>query len=199
MKIFYIIGKSASGKDSIYKNLLTMIRSFELLPIVQYTTRPMRIGERDGVDYHFVTYNDFLDMMHEQKVIEARTYKTVEGNWVYFTAKMKDTGAGKVYLGIGTLESYHSMKTAYGDDVIPIYIDVNDETRLRRAIERESKQLNPNYKELCRRFIADCEDFSDERLNAFVINNVFHNYDLEECCIKIKNFIYGYILKHEHI
>ena len=43
--IFYITGKSASGKDSIYKALLED-KELRLNPMVLYTTRPMRDGER---------------------------------------------------------------------------------------------------------------------------------------------------------
>ena len=50
-KIFYIMGKSASGKDTIYKELIEKMPKFH--SIVPYTTRPMREGEKDGVEYFF--------------------------------------------------------------------------------------------------------------------------------------------------
>ena len=49
------MGKSASGKDSIYKKIRE--RLSELKPIVIYTTRPIREGEREGVEYYFTDDN----------------------------------------------------------------------------------------------------------------------------------------------
>ena len=51
-KIFYVMGKSASGKDTIYKQLHA--RMPELKTVRMYTTRPIRDGETDGVEYFFV-------------------------------------------------------------------------------------------------------------------------------------------------
>ena len=99
-------------------------------------------------------------------MIEARTYNTVYGPWTYFTA---DDGQvrteEKDYLAIGTLESYRDMRAYYGKEMIcPIYIEVEDGERLKRAIAREEKQEQPHYAEMCRRFLADTEDFSEEKL-----------------------------------
>ena len=51
-KIYYVMGKSSSGKDTIYKKLLEIHPEFHT--IVPYTTRPIREGEHNGVEYHFV-------------------------------------------------------------------------------------------------------------------------------------------------
>ena len=50
-RIYCVMGKSASGKDSIYHEV--MKQEPELLPIVPYTTRPIRQGEIEGREYHF--------------------------------------------------------------------------------------------------------------------------------------------------
>ncbi len=50
-KIFYLMGKSSSGKDTIYKELIQKFPKMKR--IVLYTTRPRREGERDGVEYFF--------------------------------------------------------------------------------------------------------------------------------------------------
>ena len=78
--IFYITGKSASGKDSIYKALLED-KELRLNPMVLYTTRPMRDGEREGKEYYFVDENTYKKLEEENKVIECRTYNTVHGPW----------------------------------------------------------------------------------------------------------------------
>ena len=50
-KIFYLMGKSSSGKDSLFKKIKERIP--ELKNIILYTTRPIREGEQNGVEYHF--------------------------------------------------------------------------------------------------------------------------------------------------
>ena len=122
------------------------------------------------------------------KVIEIRHYNTVHGLWSYFTADdgQIDLENGR-FLVIGTLEAYEKFCKYFGNDVVlPIYIDVEDGIRLERALIREKKQDNPRYKELCRRFIADSEDFSDEKLaKAGVERRFYNNGTIEECIQEI--------------
>lgn len=189
-KIFYIMGKSSSGKDTIYSRLLEDSQ-LGLSRIVLYTTRPMREGEQEGREYHFTDEDCFEKLQEQGKVIESRTYQTVYGPWTYFTA---DDGtlelAENSYLGIGTLESYEGMKKYYGEEsVVPVYVEVEDGERLRRAIRREELQKIPKYEEMCRRFLADAEDFSEEKLQQAGISKRFLNIELENCIKEIKNSI----------
>ena len=189
-KIFYIMGKSSSGKDTIY-NRLRIDEGLKLSNLILYTTRPMREGEIQGREYHFVTDERFCQLEKEGKVIEARTYQTVYGPWTYFTAddgQMKDTE--KSYLGIGTLESYVQLKNYYGESrICPVYIEVEDGERLKRAIAREEQQKTPKYEEMCRRFLAYAQDFSEEKLQEAGITKRFCNMELENCIKEIKNYI----------
>lgn len=82
-KLFCIMGKSASGKDTIFKRLVKD-RELDLKTVVSYTTRPMREGEREGVEYHFVSPQMLGDFREEGRVIECRDYHTVHGLWSYF-------------------------------------------------------------------------------------------------------------------
>ena len=94
------------------------------------------------------------------------------------------------YLGIGTLESYEGMKQYYGEEnICPLYIEVEDGERLKRAIRREEQQTVPKYEEMCRRFLADAEDFSEEKLAQAGIGRRFANKELEQCIKEIKNWI----------
>ena len=83
-KIFYIMGKSAAGKDKIYKALLED-QELDLHRLVLYTTRPIRSGEVNGNEYFFVDNTKFQEMREQGKVIEFRSYQTVQGIWTYFT------------------------------------------------------------------------------------------------------------------
>ena len=189
-KIFYIMGKSSSGKDTIYKKLLGD-RELELRNIILYTTRPMRQGELPGREYYFVGEETFQEFQKQGKIIEARTYQTVYGPWIYFTADDGQIELDKRnYLGIGTLESYMNMKHYYGEDKLyPLYIEVEDGERLKRAIRREELQQEPKYAEMCRRFLADTEDFSEENLKRAGITKRFSNIDPESCIKELKNCI----------
>lgn len=199
-RIFIIIGKSATGKDTIYKSLLEA-EDLQLNKIVMYTTRPIRKGEAEGVEYNF-TDEDYLYKLKEaNKIIEHRSYNTIHGIWHYFTANDGQINIDKHdYLMIGTLEAYSQIKEYFGNDrVIPIYIEVEDGLRLMRAIMREREQENPRYTEACRRFIADAEDFSEEKLRQNGIITRYDNTDFESCLAHIKADIKNFTVNNSNI
>ena len=84
-KIYLIMGKSASGKDSVYRKLAPLLAD-RMHTIVTYTTRPMREGEVEGREYHFTDDLGLEKFRKEKKVVEERRYDTVYGPWYYFTA-----------------------------------------------------------------------------------------------------------------
>ena len=188
-KIFYIMGKSSSGKDSFFKEIRKRIP--ELKEIILYTTRPIREGETDGVEYHFVGEEELDRLDNEGRVIELRAYNTVHGVWKYFTADDGQIDLEKYdYIVIGTLESYEAMRKYYGEEaVVPIYVEVEDGIRLSRALEREKEQAYPKYAELCRRFLADSEDFSEENLEKSGIMKKFRNMEFKQCADEIYSYI----------
>ena len=190
-KIYYIIGKSSSGKDTIFKELLARIP--QLKRVVPYTTRPVREGEKNGVEYFFTDEEQVQKLEQAGRIIELRAYDTACGVWKYFTADYGqiDLEAGN-YLMIGTLEAYEYMIQYYGaEKIIPLYIEVEDGERLSRALARERQQAQPKYKELCRRFLADEEDFSEEKLGRLGIDRRFCNEDIEHCLGEITEVIYN--------
>ncbi|MBQ8803934.1 MAG: guanylate kinase [Tyzzerella sp.] len=179
-KIFYLMGKSASGKDTIYKKIKEQLP--ELRTIVIYTTRPIREGEQEGVEYHFVDEEKLQEFQRDGKVIELREYNTVHGIWKYFTVNDGQFDADENYIAIGTLESYKGMRNHLGEEkLVPIYIEVEDGLRLERALARERRQKEPKYEELCRRFLADAADFSKEKLEEAGITRKFFNVDMDKC------------------
>lgn len=191
-KIYYIMGKSSSGKDTIYKKLMERM-SGKLKTVTGYTTRPMREGETEGVEYFFVSREKYEDMCRQEIVIESRDYDTVYGVWTYFTADDGQIELEKSdYLLIGTLESYRKLKNYYGEEnIVPLYIETDDGDRLLRALQRERKQEVPGYEEMCRRFLADQKDFCEEKLLECGIIKRYKNTDLEKCIREICNDIYG--------
>lgn len=180
-KIYYMMGKSSSGKDTLFREILEEMP--QLKTVTLYTTRPMREGEQDGVEYFFVAEDTLQSYEKQGKVIEQRAYETVHGIWRYATV---DDGQEDLkhedYLMIGTLESYEKMRSYYGEErIVPIYIEVEDGERLMRALKRERQQETPRYAEMCRRFLADTQDFSEQNLQRLGITRRYVNQDKQQC------------------
>ena len=205
-KIICLMGKSSSGKDTIFKELQGIDRgktspecraagaelAARLRTIVPYTTRPIRAGERDGVEYFFRDEAGFQELMASGKVIEQREYHTFYGIWRYFTVDdgQFELDGGQDYIMIGTLESYRSMQAYFGaGKVLPVLIELDDGVRLQRALNRERKQRQPKYEEMCRRYLADSEDFAEEKIREAGIVRRFQNNNLERCLTEIREYI----------
>lgn len=191
-RIVYLCGKSSSGKDTIFKELLKG-DTLELRTIVPYTTRPVRAGEQNGTEYFFTDEEGFQKLYSEGKIIEHREYHTIHGLWRYFTVDdgQIDLSAAD-YIVIGTLEGYLKMRDYFGDDVLcPILIELDDGERLQRALDRERQQEKPRYEEMCRRFLADSQDFSEEKIREAGITRRFYNENLKTCLEEIEQYIKG--------
>ena len=185
-RIYYLLGKSATGKDTLYKEILK--RRPKLRTVTMYTTRPIREGETDGVEYFFTGREELERQLASGKVIESRTYQTIAGPWTYYTVDdgQFDVADDESCLMIGTLESYEKM-CAYFEvgKMVPVYIEVPDGIRLLRAVKREENQKKPNYREVCRRYLADEKDFSEENLEHLGITKRYQNTDMEMCVEEI--------------
>ena len=189
-KIVCLMGRSSSGKDTIYKKLLEQDKVV-LRAIIPYTTRPIRAGETDGVEYHFTDETGFRELLSQGNVIEHRVYHTYLGMWRYFTV-----ADGSIdlfhhsYLLIGTLEAYTQMQAFYGaNKVLPVMIELDDGELLQRALNRERAQDDPKYEEMCRRFLADAEDFSEEKLAGAGIGRTFYNDEVDRCLEEILTYL----------
>ena len=184
--IYYLFGKSASGKDTIYKRLKELRPEWK--EVTPYTTRPIREGETEGVEYHFVSNEQMDQFKRDGKIIEERVYQTVYGPWRYGTV---DDGQINLsddsdYLMIGVLESYISTRNYVGsENITPLYIEVPDDIRLERAKRREMLEKNPKLDEMMRRFEADNMDFSEDKLEKADINKRYRNIVLEDCINEI--------------
>lgn len=189
-KIVHLMGKSSTGKDTIFKELLKR-GTMDLGTIVPYTTRPIRAGETDGVEYFFTDEEKFQELKAAGKVIEDRTYHTVHGPWRYFTV---DDGQIQLdcrnYIMIGTLEAYQKLQEYFRKErLLPVLITLDDGVRLQRALDRERRQESPKYEEMCRRFLSDSEDFSEEKIQKAGIVRRFENDDLNRCTREIEEYI----------
>ena len=185
-RIYYLLGKSATGKDTLYKEILK--RRPKLRTVTMYTTRPIREGETDGVEYFFTGREELERQLASGKVIESRTYQTIAGPWTYYPVDdgQFDVADDESCLMIGTLESYEKMCAYFeAGKMVPVYIEVPDGIRLLRAVKREENQKRPNYREVCRRYLADEKDFSEENLERLGITKRYQNTDMEMCVEEI--------------
>lgn len=193
-KMVYLMGKSSTGKDTVYKQLLKK-SSLHLKKVVPYTTRPIRDGEKQGEEYYFTDEEGYCDLKARGKVIESRVYHTYHGLWRYFTV---DDGSIDLdhfnYMIIGTLESFVKTAEYFGrDKVLPVLLEVDDGIRLQRALDRERRQEEPKYQELCRRYLADAEDFSEEKMKEAGVALKFSNENLEKCLSEIEAYLLNYM------
>lgn len=185
--IYCIIGKSGSGKDTVLENLLHS--DIDITKIVPYTTRPKRENECDGIQYHFVSQKQLQQMEEEGQVIEKRVYNTVHGEWTYFTSADK-IDEDKDYIIITTQKALNKFFEKFGEEKIYVlYLKLDDKERLLRCISREAMEDTPNYKEVCRRFLTDEEDFDESELKSYkncsVIDTMCTNEECAESIVKI--------------
>ncbi|MCM1191184.1 MAG: guanylate kinase [Butyrivibrio sp.] len=194
-KIFYLIGKSASGKNALYEQLL-QDPALSLKPVVMYTTRPIREGEREGITYYYRDIPFFEECRDNGKMIEYRLYHTMLGPWYYFTlddGQIDLTSAS--YLMIGTLDSYEKMCLYFGErTMVPLYLEAADADRLQRALDRERRQNIPRIDEMCRRYLADEADFSEENLARLKIGRRFQNVNMDVCLREIRDYCAGVMM-----
>lgn len=194
MKVVAICGRSSVGKDSICRELLKRIPGAKLL--VTYTTRPKRIGEVEGVDYVYITEEELNQFRKAGSVIEERVYHTVFGDRYYCTVyddQFKDAEEKGVMVVVASLNQLISLQRYLGySNVISVYIELDDKTLLERSIERESRQQNPNYKEICRRFMDESGEYNDRNKAVAMVgwDNTFYNTgSLDDTVDKVLEYI----------
>lgn len=154
------IGKSAVGKDTLLKKQI----EDGVSPIISFTTRPMREGEVNGVDYNFVSTEEFNRLFENGDIAEKRSCDTlVDGKpdtWYYGSPRLT---LDRLWVGVVTVDGAMSYIDLYGkDEVNVIYVTADYEVRHERAMKRGSF----NEQEWNRRVIADEKDFSEENIEA---------------------------------
>jgi len=185
--LFCLLGKSGVGKDTLFSNILNdPVLGNALSPVVPYTTRPKREDETCGVHYHFVTESYMDELERRGKIIEKRQYNTVHGIWHYFTADFK-LPLQRDYIIITTPHGSKKLAAKIGaQSMVIIQLQADDKTRLERAVLRENEQSKPNYAEVCRRYLADEQDFADTDFSGFTVFEVDAGQDPEDILSAVK-------------
>lgn len=166
--IIALMGKAGSGKDTIMKALLKQPAFQNAVPIISCTTRPKREYEKDGIDYHFLTKEQFTDKILSGDMLEA----TVFNDWCYGTS-IDNLSNDKINIGVFNPEGAGLLRDRDNIKLILIYIEARDKDRLLRQLNREN---DPDIHEILRRYSADEMDFAEEEIeylepDCFITNN----------------------------
>lgn len=169
-----LCGKSASGKDTIAKAIVSDLPDITHF-VVSATTRPRRENEVDGVDYHFLTDMEMLKKILNFEIIEASTHK-----WVYGTLD-SEIKSDKINIAVLNIDGIDILMENKDIEVIPVMIEASDKKRLLRSLTRE---INPDCNEIIRRFSSDNEDFENLPFEPKMVfsneNKADFNHVLEE-------------------
>ena len=161
-----LVGESASGKSSIEKYL---VDNYGYSKVVSYTTRQPRPNEVDGVDYHFISVDEFLKLKEQGFFAETAMYN----NWHYGTAK-EDCTDDKI--AVLTPHGLRQISKVDGINVTSFYINVPRRDRLIKILQR-----GDNIEEAYRRSLSDVGQFDGiEDEVDYVIHNVGYKKSIAE-------------------
>lgn len=175
-----LLGKSASGKDTVVNNLIHNYYGYE--KIITWTTRPMRPGEKQDLTYHFTDDEDFEEKIEEGFFAEWKKYNSVFGTWYYGTAVQDITNNPNNKIIILTPSGYEDIKEYINDEeILSVYLDSSLRTLYKRL-----KFRGDNPKEIKRRLLHDIKDFKGikNKVNVVIKNNT---RDLDELTELIKD------------
>ena len=152
VKIFALIGESGAGKDRLAK-LLVRKHPAVFHEIVSCTTRPKRENEKDGIDYYFLSENQFMEYITDSKMLEYTNFK----NWYYGTL-LNSLSKTKINIGVFNPAGIRNLLKNTNIEVTVYQLKVEPKQRLIRQLTRES---NPDVDEIIRRYGTDKEDFTN--------------------------------------
>ena len=148
--IIAIMGKAGSGKDTI---LQTVLKDEPALhEIISCTSRPMRQGEKHGINYFYYNDQDFLNKIENGEMLESTNFN----NWYYGTG-LDSVSEDKINIGVFNPAGVRSLLNRKDCNILVFWVQAADKTRLIRQLNRES---DPDVKEIIRRFSTDEKDFS---------------------------------------
>lgn len=151
MKIVALMGEAGSGKDTILHRIMEKYPSY-FNEIISCTTRPPRQGEKEGVNYHFLSVEDFIRKILNGDMLEATEFN----GWHYGTDSQSLT-IDKINIGVFNPEGVRCLQEDENIELYVFYVRAAGKQRLLRQLNREE---NPDVNEIIRRYKADTEDFS---------------------------------------
>lgn len=164
-KIIALMGESGAGKDRMMQEVLVSLQGTpNIHEIISCTSRPMRQGEANGINYYFYTPDQFMNKIYEGEMLEFTNFN----NWWYGTSFDSVRSDGVINIGVFNPAGVRSLLERDDCDVIVYWVQARAKDRLIRQLEREE---DPNVSEIVRRFMADEEDFSDIDFNYIPLSN----------------------------
>ena len=160
-KVIALFGESGAGKDRILNELLwdqPLVHA-----IVSYTTRPPREYELNGIDYCFIAEDEFLEKIDKGEFVEYTCF-----NGWYYGTRAEDLREDRINAGVFNIQGVSSLIADGRCKVFPFKISASDRTRLMRSLERDP---TADCSEICRRFLADKEDFYHIPFNYTLLDN----------------------------
>ena len=171
-KVFLVIGKSFSGKDTFLSYILeseVFCERNNLYPLVRYTTRSIRPNEVEGVDYHFINDKYYKKNFKDNPKAVVTSFKSEFGHLHYIT-DFSNLDEDKNYILVGDPESIQPFKEILGDDLCVIFLLPPDWVLFERFSNRDdnAKYSDKKYQEIQRRYVDDLIKFS--KANEFLVN-----------------------------
>lgn len=182
-KLFVILGKSASGKSTILREVLSKI---EIPVLMSYTTRPPRANEIDGVDYNFVDMHTFDSDYKNEDVLEYDCYRidSIKQTWIYYSKKsdllLPNTSQIKIVSATGLAQLMSNKELR--DNIVSIYIDCPNRLRQKRYLSRCTSPDSMND-----RFERDERAFQHLFTDYIIIND--ENMSIHEASNQLINII----------
>lgn len=192
-KVITITGCSASGKDTIFKEVLTV--SNYAKPIISTTTRPIRNGEVEGREYHFIDTKKAIEKIQKNEFVETREYKVANGDiWIYGIEKSRiDIHSKNIYIVILDLQGLRQLEEYVGkDNIFSIYIDTTMQERILRSMSREGCISDDKCLEVCRRMIADNKEVASAKDYCNITLRNEKKDDARDCVKFIKMLVEGW-------
>lgn len=191
IKVVAIIGKSGVGKDFYFNKFKENAADYGINPLISRTTRPKRDYERDGVDYYFVSEEEFTNELVEDKFEEFSVFR----GWYYGTHR-DDLDPEKINIGVFNPTGIVNLSLRKEIDLYVIHITAEDNTRLIRQLQR-----GDDPEEVFRRYDTDKKDFENDIFTTkielmdpnryCVIDNEHYGDDYEEWNLdKMFSFIF---------
>lgn len=176
-KVYVLSGFSASGKDSICKYISN---KYNISTLISYTSRPIRPNEVDGIAYHFISKDQFKEMVANDEFIECREYHTLVNNvpdvWFYGMHKDSVDLSKHSYIVVLDILGLQEFKEQYSDKIVSFFINVDEPTRKQRCIDR----ADFDETEWNRRYQDDLVNFTPEIIKQEV-DYIVDNYDFDKC------------------
>lgn len=195
LDIVVLVGCSGAGKDEILKAVLKL-SNFQ--PFISYTTRPIRSNETNGIDYHFVSKEEFESLMKENFFIESRVYHSKEGDWYYGLSKTEIDKAlysegKKSYIVVLDYQGLQQLKNyigEYSDDIVTsVFINVDEDVRRKRVETRQGRELTAIEKEeIERRIVADRNEVEAFKVKC---DRIVLNNDLSDFVVAVNTIVYS--------